>query len=604
MVCPLIPPYPVENRILRYCSSNNARFDATKVVKMSDDDSALNTSFPEHRDSIQPSKRSNPLKLFFAWIVIVALVAVFLGVVGELVSEQLRDTPYMDEIFHLRQTSQYCAKNNWKHWDPKITTLPGLYVLATLVFRIGAFMAQPLASIIDLEFSGSEISLPWLTIAENAIESVLDGSSEVLQLLCTNVVLRLFINPACAIVSLLAIGAILAKYQGPSRGIVTHMLRVLVVFSFPLSFFFHFLYYTDTGSLMFILLTLVLLEYGWLRTSAITAAFAVFFRQTNIVWVAFLLVDHLIFRIYGTSSTNKSGITSTSNDTVEKNSENLFVDDLLQLGTVVAPNMITYVLRNFLQLVGQFIFHAAIFLGFVAFLFWNDGITVGDRDAHQATLNLPHPLYFILFCAIFSAPILLLQSGLSIDSLKFIFSFVTKHLRLCLLRPFKHGALAVAFISAIFVAVDKYTTAHPYLLADNRHYTFYIWQRTYQRYSWFKYSMIPIYYAFIWLIASRLQLALSKRMPNSSHAVRSLWILAFFGFTAATLIPSALLEFRYFIVPFTLLLLQLLGNKTSPISLLLLLAFNVAINFVTIRIFLYQPFKWSDRTERTARFMW
>ncbi|KAK6727574.1 hypothetical protein RB195_005328 [Necator americanus] len=35
--------------------------------------------------------------------------------------------PYMDEIFHIRQTRRYCS-GNWS-WDPMITTPPALYIL-------------------------------------------------------------------------------------------------------------------------------------------------------------------------------------------------------------------------------------------------------------------------------------------------------------------------------------------------------------------------------------------------------------------------------------------------------------------------------------------
>ena len=35
-----------------------------------------------------------------------------------------------DEWFHVPQTQQYC-RGDFKHWDPKITTFPGLYLLST-----------------------------------------------------------------------------------------------------------------------------------------------------------------------------------------------------------------------------------------------------------------------------------------------------------------------------------------------------------------------------------------------------------------------------------------------------------------------------------------
>ena len=38
-----------------------------------------------------------------------------------------------DEIFHVPQAQQYCA-HNFTHWDPMITTLPGLWVMSSLAW--------------------------------------------------------------------------------------------------------------------------------------------------------------------------------------------------------------------------------------------------------------------------------------------------------------------------------------------------------------------------------------------------------------------------------------------------------------------------------------
>jgi hypothetical protein len=35
-----------------------------------------------------------------------------------------------DEPFHVRQTQRYCS-GNYRSWDPKITTFPGLYIFGT-----------------------------------------------------------------------------------------------------------------------------------------------------------------------------------------------------------------------------------------------------------------------------------------------------------------------------------------------------------------------------------------------------------------------------------------------------------------------------------------
>ena len=42
--------------------------------------------------------------------------------------------PYMDEVFHIPQARAYCA-GNYSQWDPKITTLPGLYLFSVGILR-------------------------------------------------------------------------------------------------------------------------------------------------------------------------------------------------------------------------------------------------------------------------------------------------------------------------------------------------------------------------------------------------------------------------------------------------------------------------------------
>ena len=58
--------------------------------------------------------------------------------------------------------------------------------------------------------------------------------------------------------------------------------------SFPLLYFFVFLYYTDVGSTFFILMAYLFCLRGNHLMAAIFAADAIFFRQTNIVWVVFM----------------------------------------------------------------------------------------------------------------------------------------------------------------------------------------------------------------------------------------------------------------------------------------------------------------------------
>ena len=54
-------------------------------------------------------------------------------------------------------------------------------------------------------------------------------------------------------------------------------------------------------------------------------------------------------------------------------------------------------------------------------------------------------------------------------------------------RHYIFVGLSVAVLSVI---INAYTVAHPYLLADNRHYTFYIWRRIITVTEWSKYVLV------------------------------------------------------------------------------------------------------------------
>ena len=65
-----------------------------------------------------------------------ALVTALFGIITAATWERVPE-PYMDEIFHVKQTQQYCG-GNFSSWDPMITTFPGAYVAAYAVARLVA----------------------------------------------------------------------------------------------------------------------------------------------------------------------------------------------------------------------------------------------------------------------------------------------------------------------------------------------------------------------------------------------------------------------------------------------------------------------------------
>ena len=45
--------------------------------------------------------------------------------------------PYMDEVFHVPQARRFCD-GDFAHWDPKITTFPGLYLASAVPSWVAA----------------------------------------------------------------------------------------------------------------------------------------------------------------------------------------------------------------------------------------------------------------------------------------------------------------------------------------------------------------------------------------------------------------------------------------------------------------------------------
>lgn len=95
------------------------------------------------------------------------------------------------------------------------------------------------------------------------------------------------------------------------------LLTVLSAFSislFPLNYFFQFLYYTDSGSTLFVLVSYYLMLKKFYQGSAYVAALAILFRQTNVIWLIFHLALLLIGNLENlvSKSTNNAGSQASS----------------------------------------------------------------------------------------------------------------------------------------------------------------------------------------------------------------------------------------------------------------------------------------------------
>lgn len=443
--------------------------------------------------------------------------------------QQAVPAPYLDEIFHIPQTLQY-YNGNWKHWDPKITTPPGLYGLGAAYCQVTKFLNPYIGPYID----------PYIDV---------DGECSVASLRFLNLI-------GVTIVVPLAV-----KLMGKSTSTAT------AVSTFPLLAFFGLLYYTDVWSTAAILISLALVP-GYksknganenpangLRhvLSALVALAAVFFRQTNVVWAA-------VVAVYAASPRKVTTRLSVMEDFVH------LIQRLIASPSVVIP----------FGLIGAL---------FAAFVFHNGSIALGDKSNHVAGVNIPQLLYFSLFFGFFSWPLWLTPT------------FIRRYIQ----YNFGSAIRVVGYLlglGAIATAIDRFTIVHPFLLADNRHYTFYLWRRLIapvwgpsfvQTYG--KFALVPVYHVLVWTFLTTLFYA-----STASFALST----AVLGATVLTLVPSPLFEPRYYIVPYTMW--RLLQQRPSKHKEWLEWAWYMTINVGTVLVFVKYEFEWPG--QGMMRFMW
>lgn len=438
-----------------------------------------------------------------------------------------------------------------------ITTLPGLYLVTVGVIKPVVWLSGLTGNVvcstamlrfINLLFNCGNFYLFYLLICK------LHHREKVLLLL-------LLINPSYAFSASHAF-TFFPSFQ--THATSRRVLSALTLSTFPVLYFFNFLYYTDPGSTFFILFTYLMTLYGCHKTSALLGGCSVLFRQTNIIWVAFsasTLVAAKLDEAWKAAHVKKRDEKAPS-----------YVPLTFSGIKKVAHFMLTSLsqVKAVLFVAWPYIVVAT---GFLLFVIMNNGIVVGDRTSHEVCLHFPQLFYFLSFSLFFSLPVSLCYSRV-----RRFFQALNK-------RP-------VFFLSLTCIAlllVWKFTYIHSYLLADNRHFPFYVWKRIFQKHEPMRFVLVPAYVFAGWNFAD-------------SFKSRSLfWNLAFLTCLLAATVPQKLLEFRYFIVPYLMYRLHM-PLPSFPRLILEFLLYTV-VNALTLYIFITKTFKWPNSTE-TQRFMW
>ena len=471
------------------------------------------------------------------FMISLALYSIMIGVVGDMVCKNVPD-PYMDEIFHIPQAQRYCA-GNFTTWDPKITTLPGLYL-----FSVGLLEpAHKISSFLGIQITKEE--------------------------LCSVTNLR-SINLVMAVINVVLLNTVVSHVHGMKENFneALGVWSSLNMSFLPVLFMFNFLYYTDPTSTAMVLLTycLHLSRQDWL--AAFSGGLAVLCRQTNIVWVFLPAAETAVNLIISEVRFHQART---------KRPPTLSLTALGQLREIGAGllDMISYPWL-IMRLVGLVVFkcggYLVVGIGFLIFVHVNQGIVVGDRSAHEATVHLIQLCYFSAFFTGLTLPYAICNVT---ECLKYV-------------RCNRGKVLTLLIILSVMIKFN--TMAHPYLLADNRHYTFYLWRKVYMRHWMVKYLLIPLYAFGFYHIC--------KCMAKSDLVFKLVIPVCII----ISLVPQYLLEFRYFILPYLLIRSQL-----KPHSWKLLVLESVllgTINIATLYIFLYKPFYWDQEPANVQRFMW
>lgn len=455
----------------------------------------------------------------------------------------------IDEEFHLRQGLAYCrgefdvvsdiggncgvfififAISAQKQWDPKITTFPGLYIVSTVL----------------------NYALGTCTIWTMRLTSLLAS--------CLNVWLIYQIR--CTVLE--------QQPASPAKSaaLANAAFETLAIALLPPLYFFAHLYYTDVLSLTAILALILFNMRSQHTIAALCGAAAVLMRQTNIVWVAMAL---------GTTCIDK--LVSQTLPFIKQNERYGRSDHVYGFRDVAAV-LLFYARRVYLVpkqvrlLVTHLCGYVLVLVAFVGFVAWNGSIVVGDKAAHTASLHAPQLLYFALFVLVFGVavwPPLLPQ--------------VLHNVR-------AHWFRWAAVTAACTLAVALNTIEHPYLLADNRHYTFYVWNRFYGAHAAARFAAVPAYV--LGLAAIDASLA-----ANRTAGFRGCLTVC----TVAALCFQQLIEVRYFLVPY--MWVRLHAGPVGRWWLLAELLWCAALNGGAFYVFGTKEIYWAD-FEAVQRLIW
>lgn len=430
---------------------------------------------------------------------------------------------HKDEVFHIPQGQAYC-KGNYHKWDDKITTPPGLYALTILfnraqgvsscrpeelrkfnVFAIAllALLAQECRSAIEYSnatFRKRELSQSWYSIHTAFNISLLP---------------ILFFFSGLYYTDIISALMVLASYR-------IHLGRKASISagSNP----------TVANGMVFVALGVVSLA----------------MRQTNIFWIVVLMGGLEVVeavksitpepptKIHTGAGSMKQRIQGYvqcyANGDIHDPPINLaWPDDIIVSLVSIAIAAIFNLSKVFRQIWP----HLSLLFAFALFVAWNGGVVLGDKSNHIATLHIAQMIYLWPLFLFFSIPLCLPFGSHFLGWLMTIWNSLNKQEQqtnhrqfaqesnnikkrdaamrcihpkteipglgipvldtMLLRKSYMPGFFTVGWLA--IVAVVKFNTIiHPFTLADNRHYMFYVFRYTIRKAWWVRYVLLVPYW--------------------------------------------------------------------------------------------------------------
>ena len=261
----------------------------------------------------------------------------------------------------------------------------------------------------------------------------------------------------------------------------------------------------------------------------------------------------------------------------------------------------------------------------------------GDKSNHVATIHVTQMIYVWPYISFFSFP-LLVPTIVSVLPESMLPASIRSHL--------VHRRLPVSDIISFAIAVlgiiRVNTIVHPFTLADNRHYVFYIFRWLILRNFWIRYLWAPGYVICGWVVIQSLgrseasnRVEITKNSPRTRKMTadenelltggndtnRVSFVLIWFTSTFLSLSTAPLVEPRYFILPWLIWRIYV-PNLAAPPSkskkdaqhdmyslwtrygLVFETLWFLAISVGTGYLFLYKGFEWPQEPHNVQRFMW